>query len=160
MSLSWLESVFVRGLMLFGAVATILTCLALFMLLRPYNLLQVEGTPVLLNVPADGSYEPGDVVEWSRPLICNYGTGTQSNRRWIEYQTGVAFELSSTEFPQPPGELPVCVADNVTRYVIPADVVRDGQWRFRTEISYQPNPIRTVSLTVYSPWITVEQPKE
>jgi hypothetical protein len=159
-NLAQLESVFVRGLMICGAIGTIILLLFLYWLVRPYDLLQVTGSAELVNVPADGTYAPGDTVEWQRPTICNYGTGTQSNVRWIEYETGTAFRMLDTQFPQPSGELPVCVTDNVTRYVIPNDAVRDGMWRFRTEISYDPNPVRTVTLTLYSPWFTVDHNTE
>ena len=157
MNLARLESLFVRGLMVCGIVGAVALAVVLYWLVRPYDLLHVEGEPVLVNVPADGTYAPGDMVEWSRPLICNYGTGLQSNLRWIEYRTsGVSIQTAATQFPQPAGELPVCVADNITRYVIPADAVRAGEWRFRTEISYDPNPSRTVTLTLYSPWFVID----
>ena len=156
-SLARLESVFVRGLMLSGIILAGVIALFLYWLIRPYDLLQVIGEPTLINVPADGTYAPGDTVAWTRPIICNYGTGTQDNLRWIENgQSGVAIQISNTQFPQPKGELPVCVEDNITRFVIPADAVRDGMWRFRTDITYRANPVRTITITTYSPWITIE----
>ena len=155
-SLAGLESVFVRGLMIGGIVLSSVVFLFLYWLVRPYDLLRVYGEPVLVNEPVDGAYQAGDTVAWRRELICNYGTGQQDNLRWIENgQSGVAIQIASTEFPQPQGDLPVCVEDNITRYVIPPDAVREGMWRFRTDISYKPNPVRVVTITTYSPWFTI-----
>jgi len=156
-----LESIFVRGLMICGLVGAAVLTVVLYWLVRPYDLLTVSGDAALVDPPAGGTYAPGDTVSWVRNGdICNYGTGTQYSHRWIEYRTsGLSIQIAETEFPQPPGELPVCITDNVTQFVIPPDAVRDGEWRFRTEITYSPNPVRDVTLTTYSPWFTIEVPR-
>jgi len=119
----------------------------------PYEDLLIRGESVLTS--GDQAYKPGDRITFERPEgVCNFGTGPQSVFRWIEYQDGNRIGLPENPLvsENPPQG---CVTNSTVETVVPLVAQRNGEWRFRFDTSYKPNPLRTITVTSYSAWFEV-----
>jgi hypothetical protein len=121
---------------IFGLALAILSVIALFFLLRPYNLVS-EGRVEVLPAPGEESV-PGGVVTLRTLDFCNYGTATTIRRFLVNDIGGI--ELSPLFF-NAPAE-PVCFDQVETLIFIPREVP-PGEWRIKVITSYRPNAIRS-----------------
>ena len=129
----------------------------LFWTLWPYEDLVVRGESQLTS--GDRAYAPGERITFLRPEgACNFGTGPQSTFRWIEFENGKQIGIPDNPFedPNPPVG---CVENSTIETFVPLSAQRAGQWRFRFDTSYKPNPARTIVVTSYSAWFTVTATK-
>lgn len=125
--------------------ASLLVAVMTYWIVRPYNYLTFGDYYVNAE-----SYRPGEFVQVTISEFCTNGI-SNSNERWLDGQYG-GVGLPPLRF-YGQGE-PSCMKDLKVLVQIPMETV-PGQYRLEFITRYQPNPIRTVSLTTYTPYFQV-----
>lgn len=96
------------------------------------------------------TYKPGDFVTVTISEFCTDGSAN-SVERWIDNNFG-GVSLPPLRFNG--ATEPMCIKDLKALVRIPEETV-PGQYRFEFITRYQPNPIRTVKVTTYTPYFYV-----
>ncbi len=123
----------------------ILVAVSLYFSIRPYNYLTFGDYYVNAE-----SYRPGEFVTVTVSEFCTNGI-KNTNERWLDNATG-GVALPPLRF-NGTGE-PICIKDLQFKVQIPMETT-PGQYRLEFITRYQPNPIRTVSVTTYTPYFQV-----
>jgi len=123
----------------------IVVVVCLFWSIRPYNDLTFGEYYVNAEM-----YRAGDFVTVTISEFCTSGI-KNSNERWLDSSYG-SVSLPPLRF-DGTGE-PTCIKDLQFKAQIPMETV-PGQYRLEFITKYQPNPIRTVSVTTYTPYFQV-----
>lgn len=124
----------------------LLIAITIFWLIFPYSSLKFGEYYVDKE-----SYRPGEFVTVTISEFCTNGIAN-SNERWLDNHTG-GVGLPPLRFVGT-GE-PICLKDLQFDVQIPMETV-PGQYRLEFVTRYQPNPIRTVKVTTYTPYFEVK----
>ncbi len=122
-----------------------LVALMLFWLLWPYNNLQFGDYYVDKE-----EYRAGQMVTVTISEYCTDGSANTISR-WLDNETG-GVALPPLRFNG--ASEPLCLQNIQALVRIPDETV-PGQYRFEFNTSYQPNPIRTVTVKTYTPYFYV-----
>ena len=151
--LSW-AAYFVMGLIL---LALVLVLVASFLMVRPYNLANIDQPSTLITEEFTSDGIP--VVRVASPInyttsFCNDGVDITTVRFVDSYDsveaTEHAFEFAgrtssflvgfSTFYANEPG----CVNNRNVKVTLPLFVAPNAYYKLRTDNSYDPNPLRTI----------------
>lgn len=97
------------------------------------------------------TYKPGEFVTVTVSNFCNNGVEVQTVARKLRSNFG-AIQLPGLEFYT--GGDSICVKDSHFRVQIPVETI-PGTYQIVFDTSYQPNPIRTITVQNYTPYFEV-----
>lgn len=123
----------------------LLIALTIFWLIFPYNSLQYGEYYVDKEM-----YKAGEMVKVTISEFCTDGS-SNSVERWLDNEVG-GVALPPLRFNG--ASEPLCINNIEAMVRIPEETV-PGQYRFEFNTRYQPNPIRTVKVTTYTPYFEV-----
>lgn len=125
--------------------ASIALVVCLVWLLKPYNNLQFGEYYVDKE-----EYRAGQMVTVTISEYCTDGSANTISR-WLDNETG-GVALPPLRFNG--ASEPLCLQNLQAMVRIPDETV-PGKYRFEFNTSYQPNPIRTVTVKTYTPYFYV-----
>jgi hypothetical protein len=117
--------------------------------IRPYDMVRVSPEDAVTTPPV---VEQGDTVMVTRASFCNDGVDLAVHR-WadsmVDGKPVASFDLGTIVFFSD-GE-PACFEPSVTGVTLPNYVIGPdggpGAFRLRFDISYRPNPVRTITIS-------------
>ena len=146
------RSISVMAYAIMGALllALITVLVAAFLMIRPYNEANIDHPSNLVATEYTSDGEP--VIEVGEPLayttnLCNDGVDITALRfidHYVDSKRVAARTVSSTEFFI---DEPRCVEGVAVEVVLPLHIPTEAHYKLRTENSYSPNFLRTITNT-------------